>query len=240
MEKIKIETTQNVDIEYDIASVGDRIVATIIDGLIMTGYILIVVLIMVGLRGPGDWMLYMFIVMYLPIIFYSLLCEVFMNGQSFGKRAMKIKVMRLDGRQPTFGNYLVRWVLRLIDVSLFSGIVALITIIVNGKGQRLGDIAAGTLVIKIRDKERISNTAFEKVEEAYVPVFPEAARLTDGEASTIKRVLKLKNNEVENITEIENKLASKLKAYLNIQSQYGDRQFLQILLKDYNMLNGKL
>jgi len=241
MEKIRIETTQNVDIEYDVASVGDRLVASLIDVLICIGYLFLTGMLISSLRGPGDFSIYMSIVLSLPVLCYSLICETFMNGQSFGKRAMRIKVMRLDGRQPTFGNYIIRWVIRIIECNVvFLWVIALITIIINGKGQRLGDIAGGTLVIKLRDKERISNTAFEKVEETYVPVFPEAARLTDSDASTIKQVLRLTRVEVENITEIENKLANKLKSYLNIQTNYSDRQFLQVLLKDYNMLNGRL
>jgi hypothetical protein len=149
---------------------------------------------------------------------------------------MKIKVIMLDGRQPTFGNYLVRWVLRIVD----NGVVALIAVVASGKGQRLGDMAAGTCVIKMRDKEQIRNTAFEAVEQTYVPTFPEVNKLTDKDASTIKQVLNLNPAETFDIALIESKLAEKLKAFLGVQSSLGDRQFLQVLLKDYNMLSGKL
>jgi uncharacterized RDD family membrane protein YckC len=239
MEKITIETTQNVNIEYEIASVGDRIVATIIDGLIMGGYFFVLFIIFINVIKPtgfGPGFVIVLFLLYLPVILYSLLCEVFMNGQSFGKRAMKIRVIRLDGRQPTFGNYLVRWVLRIVD----NGVVALIAVVASGKGQRLGDMAAGTCVIKLRDKEQIRNTAFEAVEQTYVPTFPEVTRLTDKDASTIRQVLNLNPAETFDIALIESKLAEKLKAFLSVQSSLGDRQFLQVLLKDYNMLSGKL
>jgi uncharacterized RDD family membrane protein YckC len=242
MEKIRIETTQNVDIEYEVASVGDRIVATIIDSLVMMGYFLAVFIILTNTMsrsfGPGEGIV--FFIVSLPVFLYSLLFEVFMNGQSPGKRAMKIKVMRMDGRQPTLGNYLMRWVLRLVDIWMTDGIAALITILVNGKGQRLGDLAAGTLVIKLRAKQEISHTAFEKVEATYVPVFPQASNLTDKDATTIKQVLRLTINDIEDIATIENKLATKLKAYLDVTTTLGDRQFLQTLLKDYNMISGRL
>ncbi len=242
MEKITIGTTQNVDIEYEIGSVGDRIVATIIDLSVITGYwiTLVIVLSAMSFHTYNSGGPIIFFLLALPIAVYSLVCEIFMNGQTPGKSVMKIKVMRMDGRQPTFGNYLMRWIMRTVDIWVFFGVPAIITCVINGKGQRLGDMAADTLVIKLRAKQQLNSTAFERVETTYVPVFPQAAKLTDNDASTIKQVLNLTIDEAEEITEIEFKLAAKLKSYLGVHSSLGDRQFLQTLLKDYNMLSGKL
>jgi uncharacterized RDD family membrane protein YckC len=234
MERIKVETTQNVSIEYDIASLGDRIVAMLIDMLIIFGYYMIILIILFAIRPASSSMLYFIIIMILPVLFYHLLCEVFMNGQSFGKRAMKIKVIRVDGRQPTFGNYLLRWVLRLIE----DGIIAIIVILINGKGQRLGDMAAGTTVIKLRKKETLSSLSFQKVDESYVPVFPEAAHLTDADATTIRQVLRLSPGE--NQMALQAKLATKLKEHLRVQSLLDNKKFLETILKDFNKLNGRL
>jgi uncharacterized RDD family membrane protein YckC len=240
MEKITIETTQNVSIEYEVASLGDRIVATILDGLIIFGYY-ITIMIILGLIGRslfyGGGFTILFIIIVLPVMFYPLLCETFMNGQSFGKRARKIRVIRMDGRQATFGNYLLRWLIGMVEIN-FYGIIALITIVLNGKGQRLGDLAAGTTVIKLRDKASISSTAFEKVEEVYTPVFPQAANLTDAEATTIREALQLKNSENQYIIIV--RLADKLKSYLNIQTTMNNEAFLKTLLKDFNKINGRL
>ena len=153
---------------------------------------------------------------------------------------MKIKVMRTDGRQPTMGNYLMRWILRIADIDIGGGVVAIIAIIVNGKGQRLGDIAGGTLVIKLKSKQQIEHTAFEKVEETYRAIFPEVIKLTDRDASTIKEVLNLSVGDNTDIALIEGKLASKLKSLLGVNTTLADRQFLQTVLKDYNMTTGKL
>jgi uncharacterized RDD family membrane protein YckC len=244
MERIAIETTQNVDIEYEVASVGERIVATIIDLLIMGGYGITISFI-AGLVGysmrdnmPGFYVV--IFLLSLPILFYTVLFEIFLNGQTPGKSAMRIKVMRTDGRQPDIGNYLMRWMLRIIDIWLDFGVVAIVTVVINGQGQRLGDIAAGTLVIKLKAKQAISNTAFEKVEEAYIPVFPEAIKLTDRDASTIKQVLRMTVSDTEEIALLEGKLAEKLKEVLGVQSSLSDRQFLQTVLKDYNHTSGKL
>jgi hypothetical protein len=129
---------------------------------------------------------------------------------------------------------LVRWVIRLLE----DNIIGLIVIAVNGKGQRLGDMAAGTTVIKLKQSESLTNLSFEKVEEVYVSVFPEVAKLTDNDANTIRQVIKLEANE--NSEALQAKLANKLKQYLGVQTALSDLKFLEGLLKDYNKLNGKL
>jgi uncharacterized RDD family membrane protein YckC len=241
MERIKVETTQNVAIEYDIASVGDRIIATIIDGLIILGYLIILIILYNSFikESTPSGVFYFIIPMLIPFIFYHLLCEVFMNGQSFGKKAMKTKVIRIDGRQPTFGNYLLRWVIGLIErPPILLGFISLITVVINGKGQRLGDIAAGTTVIKLRQNQPLTALSFQKVEENYIPVFPEAAHLTDADANTIRQVLRLKPEENQMV--LMGKLATKLKEYLHIQSLLDNKKFLETLLRDFNKLNGRL
>lgn len=241
MNKLTIETTQNVSIEYEIGSLGDRIVATLIDILILFGYYIFIAIVIGAItthtyeRGAAYYTL--FIIFILPALLYPLLCETFMNGQSFGKRARKIRVIRRDGRPATFGNYLMRWLIGLIEVN-FYGIIAIITIVLNGKGQRLGDIAAGTAVIKIRDKETITSTAFENVQEEYTPVFPAAAKLSDDDANTIRQVLQLP--AMQNAYTMQDRLARKLKEYLNIQTTLNNETFLRTLLKDFNKINGRL
>lgn len=238
MDKLTIETTQNVSIEYEIGSLGDRILATIIDWLIIFGYYVFILIIFGALiRGTGLTFVSLLIIVLLPVLLYPLLCETFMNGQSFGKRARKIKVIRVDGRQPTFGNYLVRWLIGLVEVNLY-GIIALITIVFNGKGQRLGDIAAGTAVIKIKTRESIDNTAFENVDENYVPVFPQAANLSDADITLVRQVLKV--DEPENYYAIKAKLVDKIKSVLNIESNLSHEAFLQTILKDFNKINGRM
>ena len=84
----------------------------------------------------------MYLIVNLPTTFYSLIFEIAMNGQTPGKYLNKIRVVKIDGSKPTLGSYLTRWLLRIIDIWFFTGSVAVFTILFNGKGQRLGDIAA--------------------------------------------------------------------------------------------------
>jgi len=91
MQKLQVETAQNVIIEQEIANIGERIAAFLIDGVILYAYIFIMMLIFGQLGSSGNntagfSLKFLFII---PAFFYSLLCETFMNGQSFGKMDFK-------------------------------------------------------------------------------------------------------------------------------------------------------
>ena len=163
MDNIKIQTTQNVDIEYEVASIGDRILATLLDYLFFLAYFLIIAVIASFTDGALFDSIALSVILVLPILFYDLVCEAVFQGRSFGKMIMKIKVVKLDGTQANFGAYLLRWLLRIIDTRLFSGVIALIAIVINGKGQRVGDMAAGTTVIKMKQKITLNDTILHKV-----------------------------------------------------------------------------
>jgi len=234
MDNIRIQTTQNVDIEYELASIGDRILATLLDYLFFTAYFLLVLLV----ASLTTWKLFESIaivsLLALPILFYDLVCEVLFQGKSFGKMIMKIKVVKMDGTQANFGAYLLRWMLRIIDMRIFAGAIALIAIIVNGKGQRIGDMAAGTTVIKLKQKIQLSDTIFNKVKPDYLLVFPQVSRLTDNDIAIIKEVMQvcIQSNNFEAI----NKLALKTKATMGLTSNLPDTQFLSTVIQDYNYL----
>jgi len=232
VENIRIQTTQNVDIDYQLASVGDRILAQLLDYLFFLAYIILITLGSRLTDGFGDSMA-VIILMILPLFLYDLVCETFLQGQSFGKMIMKIKVVNIDGTQARFGGYLLRWMIRIIDTNLFffCGMVALITIIVNEKGQRLGDVAAGTTVIKLRQRVTLNDTILMKVKQDYVPVFPEVIKLSDNDVFIIKEVLR-KGIESHNWQIIE-KLTAKTKETMGITSTAPHLQFLNTVLQDY-------
>jgi uncharacterized RDD family membrane protein YckC len=231
MDNLQIETSQNVNIEYETASIGDRILATLLDYLFFIGYILLIILI-ASLTRSFEEHPYIYMLFALPILFYDLLCEMFYEGRSFGKMIMKIKVVKLDGTRAGFGSYLIRWILRIIDTRLLSGGVALVAILANGKGQRIGDMAAGTTVIKIKQKVKLSDTILNAVRPEYTVVFPEVNRLSDNDVSIIKEVIRMSirtHNE-----DAIHKLALKTKSILEVKSDLPDKQFLMTVLEDYS------
>jgi uncharacterized RDD family membrane protein YckC len=113
MQSIQVRTTQNVSIQYPLASVGDRILAYLIDRLILILYTVGLVVLFAQLKLSGMWVWILSIVA--PWILYSLVFEIWMNGQTPGKRAMDIKVIRLNGAQASIGDYILRWMLSFID-----------------------------------------------------------------------------------------------------------------------------
>lgn len=236
MSKISILTPQNIELEYDLASVGDRIVATIIDRLILIAYAIVLVVIASQSKFTGDIMqLYIFVAT-LPAMFYSLLCEIFMNGQTIGKRVMKIKVISINGNQPTFSQYLMRWLFRIIDLWMTSSILAVVMVAVNDKRQRLGDIVAGTTVIKTEPRTTINETLYVPVAETnYKATYPEVINLKDSDIQLVKEVIM--NVHKSSNTMLAYQTMQKIETVLNIKSQHEPLTFLYAVLSDYNHLS---
>jgi len=238
MSQIQIQTTQNVALSFTPASVGDRILAHLIDWVIFIAWFLIFALLYSGLGslllGSKIGIVFFVVFMLLPVMLYDLIFEVFMNGQSLGKRAMSVRVLALDGTSPTLGAYLMRWIFRLVDTGIFGSMVALIVTAVNGKGQRLGDIAAGTAVVKLKETVSLAQLRQEKIQEGYVPMFSEASLLSDSDIVTIRAVLK-KGSE-ENNSILVREAAQKVKEVVGIQSDMDNMEFLKQVLQDHTYL----
>jgi len=238
MSVIKIETNQNVLIEYEAANVGERIASQLIDYVIISSYIIFFSLIFSRMSNNSDSNIGLFIFL-LPVLFYSLLCETFLEGQSFGKKILQIKVLKIDGSSAGFGNYLVRWMFRLIDVHFFYGIVAIITISVNAKGQRLGDIVAKTSVISLKRTKKIEDTIFQKLPEEYKPVFLQSDLLSEDDIRTINDVIIYYRKNVHNekaITLLKQTIEA-VKRKTGIQSDKNPLYILETIIKDYNALH---
>ncbi|MFL5754079.1 MAG: RDD family protein [Bacteroidia bacterium] len=233
-DSIKINTTQNVVIGYEQAGVGDRMLAALLDYLFIFVYYLFVMLLLgllanTKLLGSG-WAI--ITIINLPVLFYDLLCEVFLQGQSFGKKIIKIKVVKLDGTQPDLGAYLLRWAFRIVDGITFLCTVELIAVVLSEKAQRLGDMAAGTTVIRLRQKVKLRDTILYRPKSDYKIVFPEIAKLSDKDIGVIKEIFDhcSRNNNYYALT----KLAAKTKEKMGISSSLPDVQFIKVVLLDYS------
>ena len=234
MQTINVRTTQNVFIQYPIASLGDRILAYLIDFLIMIAYIILCA-VMFGFAEISSPALIIGTIS-VPFILYHLLFEIFMDGQSPGKRQMDIKVVRIDGTPATIGNYVIRWLLRFIDINLFSGAIAMIVIAAGGKGQRLGDLAAGTTVVKLVAQRQVTaNEVFTLVEDNYVPTFSQVIQLTDQDIEVIQQALAVNRDSGNDAPVLV--LTQKIKSMLGIQTDMPPVKFLYTVVKDYTHLS---
>ncbi len=261
MEKIKIPTSFNIELDFEVANLMQRFAAWLIDLVVQIVYTLVLYKFLVSnLSFSKDIVsLISEIVVYLPILMYHLLSEIIMNGQSLGKKLLGIKVISETGNRPSFYQYLLRWLIRPFDVtslgmgflaiSAASGkndwlfvllyLVILVTAIVVliKKHKRLGDLAAGTLVIISRVKTDINDTVFFELEEAYQPRYQNVLRLSDRDMNIIKTILdtsvKQKNYELAERT------SAKIRTALQITEYQHPVEFLETVLKDYNYLSNK-
>jgi uncharacterized RDD family membrane protein YckC len=235
METIQVQTSHNVTIDYHLASLGDRMIATFLDYLVQYAYV-IMVFILLGIAELTDytWVVISFI---LPFVFYPFLCEVLLNGQSVGKRALDIRVIRLDGNTPTIGGYFLRWLFGLLEVQTFP-FVAILAIIIGGKGQRLGDLTAGTCVVKVKKYVRLQATSLHRGNRDYAVTFPQVTQLNDRDINIIKEVI-FTYRRNKNIKPVE-AASDKVKALLGVMSDLPLAKFLETIVRDYNFLTSDL
>jgi len=242
MPTIRVHTTQNVTIEYEAASLGTRIVAAILDNLLLIAWVGVIMGLTFWILGDSlanspvvIWLLDL--VVGVPYVFYNLACEVLLNGQSLGKKAMNLRVVRLDGTAPRLGDYFLRWLLRIVDTSLpgLGPLVGIIVIAAGGKGQRLGDMAAGTTVISLKPRSgSLQQLATPLMPEGYQPVFPQAADLTDHDAALLRQLLN-RSLQHDNYV-LLNETANKIKNLLHVESNLSDEVFLRTVLRDHTYL----
>jgi uncharacterized RDD family membrane protein YckC len=250
MKTISIRTSQNVTIEYELPSTVQRIIAWVIDLAILILANIILYLLLGWLVYIFDWSdlaytVFSFLII-LPLwIFYSLFCEIIFNGQSVGKRAMGIRVVKLNGDIPSLSDYFMRWAFRMVDILFSSGTLATLLITGTEKGQRLGDILAGTTVIKVKStqhvnmKELLNIRSFRNYEATYeqVTVFSEDEMLS------IKTILNRasrfpKQKDTYNLLEKTALLAAKKMdiSEEKFTSPQQTKQFLHTVLQDYIVL----
>lgn len=242
MTQISINTTQNVDINFEVAALGDRFAAYILDSLIKIAYIIFMNKLVFSFERTNfdNWsMIALTIIVYSPVIFYSLILETFLEGQTIGKKSLGIKVVKLDGYQAGISEYLIRWIFRLIDISGSFYIIGLVSMITSKKMQRIGDIAASTAVISLRNKINISHTIFQNLEQEYVPRYPLVIKLSDNDMRIIKDtyISAKKNDDIL----LLDKLADKIKDVTGIiQQEKNVKAFIDKIIKDYNFYTQNL
>ncbi|WDF56056.1 RDD family protein [Mucilaginibacter sp. KACC 22063] len=248
MHTIRITTSQNIDIDYELAGFGDRFLARIIDYAIFIGlyfFIFVVYFIFYGANSFGVnnqyEIVFIVLIWLLLCVFYDFICEVFFNGQTIGKRGLKIKVISLNGGRPKVGQYLLRWIFRIVDFTITFGGGAVICMALTEKRQRIGDFVAGTGVVKTAPASRFEELVFAPtLTEGYEAKFPAVAQLNDSDIVLIHDVIKNFNYTRNNM--LVYKLALRIRQFLNIPlpENVNDYQFLEMVLNDYKYFTSRL
>ncbi len=261
MSKIKISTNLNIDLEFEAASFHKRFLAWLVDVVIFILYYFVVAKIIDSLgfkeedgNADSHWM---FLILILPIALYPVVLEYTMNGQTIGKKLLHLRVINETGGNATISQYLLRWLLRVADFIMlimiiiiatfqyqymflmgFTSLLALTDIVciaMTKKGQRLGDIAAGTILINTKTKNILDETVFMEVADSYTVLYPEVMRLSDKDLNTVRNIYNnlLKNYDYQLAYNTSNKITS----VLNIRTNQEPVPFFETLLKDYNYLS---
>jgi len=263
MSIIRIMTNFNIELEFPAAPFHRRLFAWIIDIIILCFYGWLSVQLIswfdsnIGNRSSFA----IFIFLLIPLLTYHLICEATMNGQSFGKKIMAIRVVNENGGQPGIGQLAIRWLIRTSDIMAFSLILSVPMAAANGnsrffwqvaiplglfmtdvilvnasqKQQRLGDMLAHTLLIKASQKHSIQDTVFLNIADNYRPSFPQVMQLTDRDMNSLKSILDTAKKRGD--FNLASMATDKIKNHLKIDTNLSPFEFLEILLKDYNYLS---
>lgn len=243
---IEVQTTQNVTIDYEPAGVGYRLLAYIIDWIVIGIWLL-------GWLGyfyflakqfgfnpfsmSDSAMILYAIIIGAPVLFYDLLFETLNNGQSLGKMLFKIRVVKTDGTEATFGAYLLRWLFRAVDFGMTEGILGILMIALTDKSQRLGDYIAGTTVIDLKMNKsnrelKVPELDFHQdYKVTYVDVLD---KLSDRDIQTVLAIMgddKMKENDF-----FTGRLADRIKQVTGYSYTGSDKAFLNKVVSDYNFL----
>ncbi|TMM56248.1 RDD family protein [Maribacter algarum] len=246
MAEIQITTTQNVTINFKAAEVGERILAYIIDLVIKIAYLFFISFLFTLASNPLDRMIEddfandpwsvmaILILICSPIIFYTIVSETLLMGQTLGKKVVNIRVVKIDGYRASFLDYFIRWAMRLAEISLFWGIPALVAIGISKKHQRLGGMASGTAVITLKNKIGINNTILQEIKEDYKPTYFSVIKLSDNDVRIVKEnfLRAIKNKDHKTMLTLKEKI-------INVIEERPDpdittENFIRTIINDYN------
>lgn len=233
-------------IEYELAQLRERGLAWLMDlAIVLISYFILLQLLrnILGFLFSGEqgWTILLVLLPFLGYFLYNILFEIWNMGQTPGKLAMGIKVVRLDGKDPEWSDVVLRSVLHLVD-SLFSfSVIGAVLIKTTGKCQRLGDMAANTTVIKIQGTQfqfRLQDILSISSLDNYQPVYPQVRNLNEQDMIYIKTVLSRLQHYPNTAHEaIVEDLVTQLMPILYIEQRPVSRvEFLKTLLRDYIVL----
>lgn len=166
-EQLQIETPENISFRYNIAGIGSRFLALLIDSLIQGSlyallFFSVAVLLSAASRANTSQDLSNAIaVVILMVVFliqfgYFILFEIILNGQTPGKRLIGLRVIKENGYPLSALDSIIRNIVRVIDFFPFAYGVGVIAMFTNARAKRLGDLAAGTIVVQVREQVKLS------------------------------------------------------------------------------------
>lgn len=233
MESFKVQTFQHIMIEYRFADVSARVFARLIDWAIELSWFLLFLFIGIKLEADLNETVRSVatIVILLPVAFYTLFFELILNGQTPGKRIMKIRVMRLDGKSCKVGNYLLRWMFFLVD---WTALIGLILIAASNKHQRIGDLVAGTTVVSLSGHPETMEPLQTLFPADYKPIFTNVSVLSDQDIQVLRQVIFTARRNNAPSHALLQSASAKVRLLLGLDgSRYEGQEFLETVVMDH-------
>lgn len=263
-ERYTVETPENIAFTYEVAGIGSRILAAIIDTLLILLLQLLPIIAGVALgalvgedfAAPASSLLVAAwaIVSFIFLWGYYLLFELVWAGQSPGKRLFGLRVIRDGGRPVTFVTVAIRNLVRFIDfLPGFYGI-GVLTMFVDPRARRLGDLAAGTLVVREMQPVTLESLtaaptpaltplplAPRPLDAPPEPLVPHLDRLSDHEYDLVQEFLRRRDQlAFQRRTQLATQLAAGLRARLDLPPGGDPELFLEHLVREYQVLRSEI
>ena len=164
-----VATPERVSFDYQVAGLGTRTIAQLLDLLIVFGILIAVYFVAIAAMVVGsDAATLTFLIGSFVVIFgYFWVSEALWSGQTVGKKALRLRAVGDRGEPLTFGQAGIRNIVRIVDFLPYGYGVGLVVLFANGKGKRLGDLAAGTIVVK--DSDRVYLWQLPGARQPYAP-----------------------------------------------------------------------
>ncbi|MEP7198455.1 MAG: RDD family protein [Chloroflexota bacterium] len=220
-----IETPENISFGYDVAGIGSRFLATLIDTLIQgTVYVFLVVVfvliqntsVLLGLPRELVSLLPILLLITLFVVQfgYFLAFELFTGGQTPGKRLFGLRVIKENGYPLAPLDCIIRNLVRIIDFFPFAYGIGVIVMFLNDRAKRLGDFAAGTLVVKMRDEVKLSDLQRASTPSVYTPDLPGLEQLREADIELIESFLQ-RRGQLKDTGALAGTIARNIRARMN-------------------------
>ncbi|HJZ48845.1 MAG TPA: RDD family protein [Roseiflexaceae bacterium] len=252
-DRYTIDTPENIEFAYDIAGIGSRFLAAIVDTLLIGIAEAIIILVVgltssaIGLRAAGGLLTALGALLAFAILWgYYIAFELLWNGQSPGKRVIGLRVVREGGRPISFAGSAIRNLVRIVDFLPALYGIGVLVMFVDRRSRRLGDLAAGTLVVKERRGVTLESLTAAAVapapplapgETLPQPTLPNIGLLNDDDYNLIQEFLGRRNELGRDArARLGIQLAGGIQARLGLPQGGDAERFLQYVVGEYQLL----
>ncbi len=231
MRKLSITTTQNVSIDFAVASLGQRIMGLSIDMIAIAVGVFILLLVFSSIHPNLAYLALLYFFVYTPV------SEILMNGQTLGKRLASTRVINIYGEAAAIDDLLIRWVFRMVDIWFSLGALGIIFISTTSRGQRLGGVLSNTMVVSLRSEMNLSLDDILRIEDrsVYEPIYKQVYRFKEEEMLAVKQLLdryeRYHNEAHKKLLAKASERCAKVLGLDHVPEKHHD--FLKTLIKDY-------